>query len=420
MKTSMNLASRNIARFQLLSRLLGEGSAGAERIESLLGEVASLFDLVEAGIRWPVSGQPQVLFVAGKTTGEPVTKWGADVTSRLASARGAHEVAVDSHDGNRLLVPLFVDGRRNGVFWALTNVGVSEEDREALIVVGQCLSRHPAFIERIGSPNDQARIAQRLQDAAVVAAKIAHDFDNIFTGVVGFAEIALSMMEPGTLPHQYIKEINSAGNRGTQFTQQLHSLSRSGASRPMPTTVSSVLAREETRLRKATQAVRLQFVVPTDLPAVALDAGALQSIMAILLENAVEASPPSGLVRVTASLVELSDAEAREFLGAAMPGPYVEICVGDEGPGIRDDHRQRMFVEPFFTTKIRHRGLGLPVVFRILHAHRGGIRFDTAPGRGSVFQMVLPLAGARTSERGAGLFENISSQEAPRHESGRR
>jgi signal transduction histidine kinase len=349
-----------------------------------------------------------------------VTKWGADVTGRLASARTTRDVAGDSQDANRLLVPLLIDGRRNGVFWALANDGLDEEDRQALIVVGQCLSRHPALVERLGLPNDQARIAQRLQDAAVVAAKIAHDFDNIFTGVVGFAEIALSMVEPGSLPHQYIKEINSAGNRGTQFTQQLHALSRSGASRPMPTTVSSVLAREETRIRKTVQALRFQFVVPTDLPAVALDAGALQSIMATLLENAVEASPPSGLVRVTASLVELSDAESREFLGAATAGPFVEICVGDEGPGIRDDHRQRMFVEPFFTTKVRHRGLGLPVVYRILHAHRGGIRFDTAPGRGTVFQMVLPLAGARNSERGAGQLENTRSQEAPQHESGRR
>jgi len=420
MKASTDLVHRNIALFQLLSRLLGEGSTGAERIEFLLGEVANLFDLAEVGIRWPVSGQPQVSCVAGKTTGEPATKWGADVTGRLASARASHDVPLDSQDANRLLVPLFVDGKRNGVFWALANDGFDDEDREALIVVGQCLSRHPSFVEKLGCPSDQTRVAERLQDAALVAGKIAHDFDNIFTGVVGFAEIALSLVEPGSLPHQYIKEINSAGNRGTQFTQQLHALSRSGISRPLPTTVSSVLSREEARLRKTTQGLRVQFVVPADLPAVALDAGALQTIMGHLLENAVEASPPSGLVRVTASLVELSDSEAREFLGAASAGPFVEICVGDEGAGIRDDHRKRMFVEPFFTTKIRHRGLGLPVVYRILHAHRGGIRFETAPGRGSVFQMVLPLAGARNSEQNASPPENTRSQEAPHHESGRR
>jgi signal transduction histidine kinase len=151
--------------------------------------------------------------------------------------------------------------------------------------------------------------------------------------------------------------------------------------------------------------LRLQFIVPPDLPAVAVDSGALQMAIANLLDNAVEASPPSGLVRVTASLIELSDLEAREFLGAAAAGPFIEICVGDEGPGIREDHRKRMFFEPLFTTKVRHRGLGLPVVYRIVQAHRGGIRFDTAPGRGSVFQMVLPLAAARAVEPGAARLE---------------
>jgi signal transduction histidine kinase len=239
-----------------------------------------------------------------------------------------------------------------------------------------------------------------LHDASTVAGRIAHDFDNIFTGVVGFAEMVQSMLEPGSLQHQYVSEIVSAANRGIAFTAQLHQMSRSGAARMSVTTVSSVLGREEARLRKnANLDVKLQFASPNDLPPVAMDASALQQVLGNLLDNAVEASPPSGAVRVCAALIELSDEQAREYLGAASAGPFVELRIVDEGPGVRDDHRKKLFVEPFFTTKVRHRGLGLPVALRVLSAHRGGVRYE-AQARGSAFHVVLPLAAARAPELG--------------------
>ena len=401
MKVTSKIAASSVARFQLLSRLLAGSKDSGERIEALLADVADTFQLEEAGLRWPVSGQWQVHCVAGKPDREPVAKWDSEVSNRLTAARSSDETIIDPQNDRRLLIPVFIEGRRNGVFWAVSSDGFQEEARQGLIVAAQCLSRHPAFVDRIGASCTQDRTVQRIQDAAQAAGKIAHDFDNIFTGVVGFAEMVLSLLEPGSTPHQYVSEINSAGIRGTQFTQQLHQLSRSGLCRPLPTTVSSILSREEIRLRKSAKGVRLQFVSANDLPPVAVDAGSLQIALAHLLDNAIEASPATGLVRVTSALIELSDVEAREFLGAAAAGPFVEICVGDEGPGIRDEHRSKLFAEPFFTTKVRHRGLGLPVVYRILHAHRGGIRFESAPGRGSVFQMVLPLSAARFPETAA-------------------
>jgi signal transduction histidine kinase len=403
MKFTATTASHSLARYQLFSRLLTAPSG--EKIERLLKSIVEVFDLAEAGLCWPVIGKPQLLGSSGDINPNSIPKWDPDALIRLAGAKSSEEYLPDPDYQNRLLIPIIIESRRNGVFWATTSHCVPTEDSDALVVVAQCLAKNSAVLERIGACHDQMRVVHRLQDAASIGGKIAHDFDNIFTGVVGFAEMVQSLLQPGSLPHQYVAEIASAGNRGILFTQQLHQLSRSGLARPLPTAVASILAREETRVRKATSNVRFQFPAPNDLPAVAMDAGALQIILGHLLDNAVEASPANGLVRVTASLIELSDVEAREFLGASTAGPFVEICVGDEGPGIRDEHRKKLFVEPFFTTKVRHRGLGLPVVYRILHAHRGGIRFDSAPGRGSVFQMVLPLAAARSSEQAVAPLE---------------
>ena len=89
--------------------------------------------------------------------------------------------------------------------------------------------------------------------------------------------------------------------------------------------------------------------------------------------------------------------EAKSFLGQVNPGTYVEIAVTDSGPGFTPLARSKVFVEPFYTTKIRHRGLGLAIVYRTLIAHRGGIRIDAAtPGPGTIARVVIPIAAARS------------------------
>ena len=400
MKSSVSLSTRNANRYLTLSRLLAGGTGTS--LESLLADLAASFGLSEAGLRWPVVGNPQVAVAVGTNDD---CDWDAATAARLASAPNSHEVLADPM-GTRFLIPLVFENRRNGVFWAAPTgaSSLTEEDRLALVLAAQCLARHPSLLDLIGAA-DHVRVTQRMQDAAQASGKIAHDFDNIFTGVVGFAEMALPLLEQSSLVRQYLKEIMSAGNRGIQFTQQLHQLSRAGIARPMPTSIGSVLASEEARIRKNAN-VRIQLAIAGDLPPVAVDAGSLQTAFAHLLDNAVEASPTGGLIRVSAQLVELSETEAREFLGTASAGPFVAVRIADEGPGVKDEHRKRLFVEPFFTTKVRHRGIGLPVVFRIMHAHRGGVRYETAPGRGSIIQVVLPLAAARSAGSSTASSEN--------------
>ena len=116
-----------------------------------------------------------------------------------------------------------------------------------------------------------------------------------------------------------------------------------------------------------------------------------------LLENAVEACPQGGVVRVAARAVELTDADARTYLGRVGVGGYLQITVSDTGPGIKPEVRRRLFVDPFFTTKVRHRGLGLAIAYRVLCSHRGGIQIESVPlpGTGTQVRVVLPLAAAR-------------------------
>jgi signal transduction histidine kinase len=155
------------------------------------------------------------------------------------------------------------------------------------------------------------------------------------------------------------------------------------------------LGREVARLAKDHAGVKVEVDAPQDLPAVAVEGSGLQMILGHLVENAAEAGPKDGVVKVVARLVELAPADLPGFLGRPAAGPHVEVRITDAGPGLTDEARRKMFVEPFFTTKFRHRGLSLAVVYRMLYAHRGGVQADAGRGQGTTIRVVFPLAAAR-------------------------
>jgi signal transduction histidine kinase len=117
------------------------------------------------------------------------------------------------------------------------------------------------------------------------------------------------------------------------------------------------------------------------VPALLVDTGQIQQVVLNLLNNAAEAMPSGGVVRVT-----------------TRPNPVGgEIEVEDQGAGIPPDVQGQLF-HPFFTTKSEGTGLGLSICQRIIEAHGGRIRFESGPGRGTTFFVFLPFREAPRSE----------------------
>lgn len=264
-------------------------------------------------------------------------------------------------------------------------------------LVGKTVERAPSLAAIIGPVIDPERLYQRLGDTAAIAGRMAHDFDNLLQGIIGFSDLALPLLPPGSQPANYVAEIGKVGQRGITFTQQLHHLSRSGQVKPTPGAV-GLATKEEARLKVAAHNnVRIEKDLSPNLPPVAMEAGPLQSVLGHLLANAVEACPAGGVVRVTARPVELSETDARGYLGRVGVGGHLQVTVTDTGLGIKPEVRRRLFVEPFYTTKVRHRGLGLAIAYRVLCSHRGGILIENvpSPGTGTQVRVVLPLAAAR-------------------------
>lgn len=297
-------------------------------------------------------------------------------------------------------VCLNVSGGR-ALFWLEIGQGWNRDAETAFPCVAHYLARSPDLLEKVSAAREVTLLDQRLADASHFAGRVAHDFDNILTGVVGFADLGLMQLAADSALHEYLREIRAAGSRGLVFTQQLHHLSRSGVVKAVPTGVAGVMRKEKERLPDGS---KVQFDLPAGLPEVALEGNLLQLVVSSLIDNAMQATK-EGLVSVTFRLVELAPAELEDFLGSPLPGPHVEVLVRDNGVGIREDIRPRLFHEPFVTTKAKHRGLGLPICYRILRAHRAGIRLESLPGRGTTARVVVPLAAARQRNSSATIRE---------------
>ena len=126
----------------------------------------------------------------------------------------------------------------------------------------------------------------------------------------------------------------------------------------------------------------IDVVVPADLPIINGDHHQLCQVITNLLINALEALGGRGAVRIRAREVKPD----RDGLA-----PVVELRIADDGPGIPDDVKERMF-NPFFSTKPQGSGLGLAIVRKIVDAHDGRIDVTTEPGSGTTFTIVLPIA----------------------------
>ena len=367
------------------------------------------------GFVWPGDNSPAVVrMVQGGTLVEASSP--PEVPDAVRRIRAGEETVSYSVPGTtgRVFASVQPLGRPLGIVWAEKVAGQpwTEAERSYLALTGKMMERSPAIAAVVGSILDPDKLNTRLGDAAVIGGRMAHDFDNILTGIIGFSDLTLPLLPAGSQASSFVAEIGKVGQRGIQFTQQLHQLSRSGHVKPQPSSLVVALAKEEARLKPTINStVRIEKDLPQNLSQVAMDSGPLQIVIGHLLDNAVEACPQGGLVRVSARPIDLAEVDAKLFLGKVGVGTHLLVSLTDTGVGIKPEVRRRLFAEPFHTTKVRHRGIGLAVVYRILCAHRGGIQIDAvpSPGTGTHVRVVLPLAAARPPASAGNSANHVSS-----------
>jgi signal transduction histidine kinase len=377
-------SDRTPALLGYLGELLGAEPVSAAA--PVCHEVARLFAARGAGIAYLTATAVRIDATAWTGADRPTAlSWQNNVGAlRLLAAHGAPAPFED--DGGSWLI--WLDTRRSSadevaVLWLndAASRHWSAQDTAALALTGQALRR----VGLLG-PASADHVEARLDQGATVASRLSHDFGNLLTGVLGFTELALAQVEKGSRTHGYLQEVWGVACGGADWLKKLNFFCRRNPPEFTPTGLPGALAEEAAQL----DTPAWHADIPADLPALACDGESLRQALRQVLDNAREASDEP--VQLTARAIDLHAAAARSLLGQPAPGRYVEITVADRGAGMSEDVRARLFREWFFSSKPRHRGMGLMMVYGIAHRFGGGLAIDAAPGPGTQVRLYFPAA----------------------------
>ena len=240
----------------------------------------------------------------------------------------------------------------------------------------------------------QAKIleAQRRESLGILAGGIAHEFGNLMTTIL--ANLALARLPETSPARDRVSQVEAAASKATDLCHKLQAYS--GRVRFVMASIDlSALVDELLGLMRSTlpEHVTVEQDLPPNMPEVEADAGQMRLVVVSLITNAIEAiGDRPGTIEVGARVGRFTQADFEDVSGLwqTPDGDYVCLEISDSGSGMGEETRRRM-LEPFFTTKVTGRGLGLPAVHGIVRAHRGAFVVTSEIGRGTTVRVFLPI-----------------------------
>ncbi len=261
---------------------------------------------------------------------------------------------------------------------------------------------------------EQLRQAQKLDALGQLAGGIAHDFNNMLTGIMGYAELLSLQIEEGSPLRASLAPIQKGAEQAAALIQKLLAFSRKKemvtASMDIHEPIRSAIALLERTIDRRIQIVADLHASPSFVVGdpillqnaflnLAVNAGQIEQVLVNLAVNARDAMPNGGTLIFHTVNVDLDEAFCRKYPTLHKPGKFIRIDVRDTGVGIPQEQFDLIF-EPFFTTKPEEQGtgLGLAAVYGIIKDHRGAVTVTSEIGKGTEFQIFLPMESGSPSD----------------------
>lgn len=339
---------------------------------------------------WEVDGNgvytyasPQVTDILGYAPGEIIGKTPFDLMSDDEAARVARTFNDLFKDGRPIVALENVNLHKDGHKVVLETSGVPVLDGSGNPIGYRGVDRD---ITERKHADDERQTVQRLKSIGILAGGIAHDFNNILMGLYGNLSLAIDRLPPGHPAAKPLGDAERSMERATRLTHQLLTFSKGGAPVREPTDLGD-LVREIAAFHLSGSSVSTVLEIAPDLWPVEIDRGQMQQAFSNLLINAVQAMPDGGRIHVSMANEQVEDGRA----GRLEPGRYVRTSLRDEGVGVPDELRDKIF-DPYFTTKPSGSGLGLTTTYSIVDKHGGHLILESEPGRGTTFTLHLPAS----------------------------
>lgn len=260
--------------------------------------------------------------------------------------------------------------------------------------------RNRRLIRDLESINAQLLQSQKMEAVGRLAGGMAHDFNNILTVVMGNEELLSESVKHDPQARAQVQAIGDACGRASALTKQLLAFSKNHIHTAARLNLDSVIKDLSEMLRRLI-GERVHLRLDQDRRSLWISANRTQmeQLLMNLCVNARDAMPHGGDLTITTEAVHLTDAEAQRF--GSRAGGHALIRVNDTGCGMSKDVLEHAF-EPFFSTKERPigTGLGLSTVYAIVENSAGEISVTSSPGRGTTFEVLLPLIKPPTNHEG--------------------
>ncbi|MBI3299364.1 MAG: response regulator [Elusimicrobia bacterium] len=251
--------------------------------------------------------------------------------------------------------------------------------------------RETEYVARELSLTSQLQQSQKLEAMGRLAGGVAHDFNNILTAILGFAQLGQADLSAGSGLRADLAEIERGARRAAELTRQLLIFSRKQAVSPALLEPAQVVANLQRMLgRIVGEDLRLDFVAQTEGGRILADAGQLEQVILNFVVNSRDAMPGGGTVEI--AVRERALAAPLPCLDGAVPaGRYLVTSVSDKGKGIAPEDLPRI-CEPFFTTKASGvgTGLGLSTVYGIVKQAGAFLHVESARGVGTTMSVYWP------------------------------
>ncbi len=243
--------------------------------------------------------------------------------------------------------------------------------------------------------------AQKMESLGLLTSHIIHDFNNLLSGIMGYASLLEKKIADNPKVQKYVSTIITSSERASTLINQLLNFSRKKMAEKEVLNVNDLIKEALDFLAMNLKSINLDIQLYQSQILLQADKTKISQILINLLVNARDAleGVERPIIRLRTDRVEISGQND------LLDGPYALVEISDNGGGINPENQKKIF-EPFFTTKGQGRGtgLGLAIVREIIHDYNGRIELNSQVGRGTVFSILLPV------------FEQPLAAPAPREE----
>jgi two-component system cell cycle sensor histidine kinase/response regulator CckA len=252
-------------------------------------------------------------------------------------------------------------------------------------------ARHAQDITQHKHPEQSGDQAQRIEAMGRLAGWMAHDFNNVLQGVLGYSDILLRRMTGRHPLRHYVQQIYNMAVQGTQLTRQLIAISRRPSGEPHVLELSRLLNSMTPVLQHLLgEDIEMITRIAPGLGYVPGEEGEVEQVLLNLTLNARDAMTQGGRLIIEAENVDLDESSVGQSMRTTQ-GAYVLLTMQDTGCGMDATTLAHVF-EPFFTTKEHRKGIGLGLftTYSIITMSGGYIMVESAVGEGTTFRVYLP------------------------------